>query len=399
MNLEKFLDQIDIEEIYKTILDLEKPKHPLYNWDDLEAAAEYIKEKMESYGMMTEFHEFYIEGFDKPFKNVLGYIGDQNKPAIVLGSHYDTVIDTPGANDNLSGVAVSLEIARILSQIENPPSVIIAVFTLEEGHPYYYKRLLELMRPKGWLDNRDRLTSLKMLRFNRKVSKLVGERHRKTRKLISIIYEELIEEHKNDFSENELEYVIIQYEVMKELENIYKEPKVPIYALVGSTMFVNKVLKENINVKSIINLDTLGWISDKQGSQKPLPITKEMLPLTTCYKMEIKGTIGNFITVVANQSAKRMLDDYLALCSKSEIDMPCFGLYMPFDLNTIYYTAPDTLRSDHTPFWAENIPGIFITDTANFRSPYYHTAEDKRYHINYEALEKITKAILGTILI
>lgn len=37
---------------------------------------------------------------------------------------------------------------------------------------------------------------------------------------------------------------------------------------------------------------------------------------------------------------------------------------------------PDILRSDHAPFWDKNIPAVFVTDTANFRNPNYHTPQD-----------------------
>lgn len=50
-------------------------------------------------------------------------------PYIVVGAHLDTVVDSPGADDNASGVAVALELARRLNE---PKSVMIAIFDLEE---------------------------------------------------------------------------------------------------------------------------------------------------------------------------------------------------------------------------------------------------------------------------
>jgi Zn-dependent M28 family amino/carboxypeptidase len=49
-----------------------------------------------------------------------------------VGAHYDTVISTPGADDNASGVAVMLELARWA--VKNQPSapVRFVAFTLEE---------------------------------------------------------------------------------------------------------------------------------------------------------------------------------------------------------------------------------------------------------------------------
>ena len=50
-------------------------------------------------------------------------------PYVVVGAHLDTVIDSPGADDNASGVAAVLELARRLGR---PTSVMIAILDLEE---------------------------------------------------------------------------------------------------------------------------------------------------------------------------------------------------------------------------------------------------------------------------
>jgi Zn-dependent M28 family amino/carboxypeptidase len=50
-------------------------------------------------------------------------------PYTVVGAHLDTVVDSPGADDNASGVAAALELAR---QLTEPTSVMIAIFDLEE---------------------------------------------------------------------------------------------------------------------------------------------------------------------------------------------------------------------------------------------------------------------------
>ena len=149
MNIETLKKQINTEEIYKTILDLEGPKYPLDNMDELNEAGDYIFDKLKSYGIKTTVQEFYVKGIEEPFRNIVGWIGNQSKPAIVLGSHYDTVRDCPGANDNFSSIAVSLEVARVLSKMDNPPTVIIAVFTLEEAHPGFNKILEQKLFENG----------------------------------------------------------------------------------------------------------------------------------------------------------------------------------------------------------------------------------------------------------
>ena len=64
---------------------------------------------------------------------------------VVLGGHYDTVPDVPGANDNGSGIATMLTIAREIADREYPFTVRFIAFGAEElglyGSYYYVDRL------------------------------------------------------------------------------------------------------------------------------------------------------------------------------------------------------------------------------------------------------------------
>ncbi len=54
------------------------------------------------------------------------------RPHVVVGGHLDTVPDSPGANDNASGIAVMIELARLVSlDLDTIPTVFVA-FTGEE---------------------------------------------------------------------------------------------------------------------------------------------------------------------------------------------------------------------------------------------------------------------------
>ena len=48
-------------------------------------------------------------------RNVVAHLAGVTRPSVLLGGHYDSVQGAPGANDNASGTAVVLEIARNLS--------------------------------------------------------------------------------------------------------------------------------------------------------------------------------------------------------------------------------------------------------------------------------------------
>jgi Zn-dependent M28 family amino/carboxypeptidase len=70
-----------------------------------------------------------------PFRNVVATIPGSRRGTVVLGAHHDTK-DIPGfvgANDGASGVAVLLELARVLADPNPGPSVALAFFDGEEA--------------------------------------------------------------------------------------------------------------------------------------------------------------------------------------------------------------------------------------------------------------------------
>lgn len=76
-----------------------------------------IASRLMSYGLDVDFHTF-------PYQSITGHnvIGTQTgvefpDSYIIVSAHYDTV-NNPGANDDASGVAAFLEIARVLSEYE-----------------------------------------------------------------------------------------------------------------------------------------------------------------------------------------------------------------------------------------------------------------------------------------
>jgi glutaminyl-peptide cyclotransferase len=71
----------------------------------------------------------------QPFRNVVATIPGRGRGTVLLGAHHDTK-DIPGfvgANDGASGVAVLLELARVLPNPNPGPSVTLAFFDGEEA--------------------------------------------------------------------------------------------------------------------------------------------------------------------------------------------------------------------------------------------------------------------------
>jgi hypothetical protein len=104
-------------------------------------AADFIKEKLDSYGLVT-----YDQNFSSTGRNVYGVqLGSlyPNKKYIIC-AHYDDMpsgTTAPGADDNASGTAAVIEAARIFTQYDSKYTIIYALWDEEEqgliGSAYY----------------------------------------------------------------------------------------------------------------------------------------------------------------------------------------------------------------------------------------------------------------------
>ena len=82
-------------------------RHP----DRLVRAADYIAAELEKAGLDPVFQAFMHEG--RSYRNVIANLNSDRKERIVIGAHYDVCGDQPGADDNASGVAALIELARV----------------------------------------------------------------------------------------------------------------------------------------------------------------------------------------------------------------------------------------------------------------------------------------------
>lgn len=103
----------------------------------LASAAAYIRKSLEEAGYTVSVQPFTSHGLTvSNIEAVLPGHGAADE-IIVAGAHYDSVAGTPGANDNASGVAALLELARLLAGTALPRSVRFVAFANEEA-PFFY---------------------------------------------------------------------------------------------------------------------------------------------------------------------------------------------------------------------------------------------------------------------
>lgn len=70
---------------------------------------------------------------------------------VELGAHYDTVACSPGADDNASGVAAVLEVARLVADVPTAKTMRFVFFTMEEEHLVGSRKHLERLTREGGL--------------------------------------------------------------------------------------------------------------------------------------------------------------------------------------------------------------------------------------------------------
>lgn len=98
----------------------------------LTKAANYITGALTKMGYQVLRQEYRVKGITCANLEVIRHGSDKPDDIIVVGAHYDSVIDSPGANDNGSGVAVTLELARAFTRFQTRRTVRFVFFVNEE---------------------------------------------------------------------------------------------------------------------------------------------------------------------------------------------------------------------------------------------------------------------------
>jgi len=102
--------------------------------ENLMQVAAYIQNALSETGADVHLHTYEVNG--REYSNVIAAFGPDSSERIIVGAHYDTAGEQPGADDNASGVAGLIELAQLLKGVPLPMRVELAAYTLEEP-PYF----------------------------------------------------------------------------------------------------------------------------------------------------------------------------------------------------------------------------------------------------------------------
>jgi hypothetical protein len=202
---------------------------------------------------------------------------------VVVGAHYDSVVGCPGANDNATGTAAMLALARAFAGRRPARTLRFAAFVNEEPPHFQTARM-------------------------------------------------------------------------------------------GSWVYAKRCREREERIVAMLSLETMGFYRTEGGTQQyPWPLSL-FYPST-----------GNFIGFVGNLSSASLVRTAVG-SFRRHARFPSEGAALPG-------WFPGVGWSDHWAFWQEGFDAIMVTDTAPFRYPHYHTAEDTPDKVDFDRLARVVAGL------
>jgi len=261
----------------------------LVHYEALTAAATYLDHALTDAGYSVERNDFEVSTSDGPRSatNLIVEVTGAQRPdeIVIIGAHYDSRESTPGADDNASGSAALLALARTFSKVKPSRTLRFVFFTNEE---YFRQNLM------------------------------------------------------------------------------------------GSVVYAKLCRARNNNIVAMVSLETIGYFSDVDGSQKyPFPINL-FYPST-----------GDFLGFVGNVGSRSLVRTAIG-SFRILATLPSEGVAAPESIDGIGW-------SDQWSFWRQDYPGIMVTDTAPFRNPNYHRPTDTPDTLDYGRLAQVVTGLEAVV--
>ena len=148
----------------------------------------------------------------------------------------------------------------------------------------------------------------------------------------------------------------------------------------GSELYAKGARSRGDDIRLMISLEMLGAYSDRSGSQSYPPLLGWFYP----------GR-ANFIAFVSNLASRRVLRRTVA-AFRAASAFPAESLAAPA-------LVPGVSWSDQRSFWRAGYPAIMVTDTAFYRYPHYHSAQDTPEKIDYARMAQVVEGLAQAIVL
>lgn len=111
----------------------------VFHPEALHAAEAYIRHIWQEQGYRVEAQSYRVRSVLSSNLEVTRPCGEKGRGMLLIGAHYDSVIGSPGANDNGSGIAALLELSRLFLAVESACPIRFVAFVNEEP-PFFFSR-------------------------------------------------------------------------------------------------------------------------------------------------------------------------------------------------------------------------------------------------------------------
>ena len=117
----------------------------------LDTVAERIKKEFMRYTNRVSTQDYKVD--EKGYKNIIASFGPEEGKRIIVGAHYDVSHAQDGADDNASGVAGILELAKLLKDQPLKYRIDLVAFSLEEPPFFHTKNMGSYIHAKSLHDS------------------------------------------------------------------------------------------------------------------------------------------------------------------------------------------------------------------------------------------------------
>ncbi len=121
----------------------------------LAQAADYIHQQWSDMGYAVTPYTYEVEGVRCSNLEITRLGGRRPEQILLIGAHYDSVLGSPGANDNGSGVAAMLEMARQFTNLDLARTVRFVAFVNEEPPFFLSGKMGSLIYARAARERRD----------------------------------------------------------------------------------------------------------------------------------------------------------------------------------------------------------------------------------------------------
>ncbi len=121
----------------------------IYRPGALSAAADYIEQQWRAMGYEVTRHTYELEGVRSSNLEITQSGTHHANDILLIGAHYDSATGSPGANDNGSGVAAILEMARHFADLEIDRTVRFVAFVNEEPPIFFGRQMGSMIYAKA----------------------------------------------------------------------------------------------------------------------------------------------------------------------------------------------------------------------------------------------------------